>query len=105
MQILSQLIFLITVDFDKIHRGERNGQFINVSSSQLDEAEDIKNMQLYMPNVMAARLAGEDVRLILTKVILHLKVNTAQAVNYLQVVVAPAEAAEAVQQLQNLKSL
>ena len=40
----------------------RNGQFINISSSQIDDAEDTKNMQLYMPNVMAARLAGEDVQ-------------------------------------------
>ena len=39
----------------------RNGQFVNVLSSLYDDAEDVANMQLYMPNVMAARLDGEDV--------------------------------------------
>ena len=39
----------------------RNGQFVNVLSSLYDDAEDIENMQFYMPNVMAARLDGEDV--------------------------------------------
>ncbi|MBR5518953.1 MAG: S-layer homology domain-containing protein [Clostridia bacterium] len=40
----------------------RNGYFVNVVSSLYNVPEDLEGMQLYMENVKAARLDGEDVK-------------------------------------------
>lgn len=39
----------------------RNGQFVNVVASEYDDPQDLQNVQIYMENIMAARLDGDDV--------------------------------------------
>ncbi len=41
---------------------KKSGQFVNVLSSQYDDVEDVKGMQVYMPGVKAGRLDGENVK-------------------------------------------
>ena len=41
---------------------KKSGSFVNILSSQYDSAEDIADMQIYMPSVKAARLESKDVK-------------------------------------------